>query len=798
MVVNQKLIEQEMKESYIDYAMSVISARALPDVKDGLKPVHRRILYVMQELGLMHDKQFKKSANVTGTCLARYHPHGDLAVYESMVRMAQNFSLRYPLIDGQGNWGSNDGDSAAAYRYTEARLSKIAEEMLVDLDKETVDFVPNFDGSLKEPIVLPSKIPNLLINGSSGIAVGMATNIPPHNIGEIIDAVTATIDKPEIEIDELLNHVKGPDFPTAGFISGKSGIISAYKTGRGKITVKAKTTIEKGKIIVTEIPYQVNKATMLEEIADLVREKRIEGISDLRDESNREGIRIVIELKKNADPETTLNQLMEHSQLKETFGVIMLALVDGEPKILNLKEIIQYFIEHRKEVVVRRTYFDLTKAEERAHIVLGLKTALENIDNVVKMIKAAETPEVAKNSLMQSLTITEIQAKAILDMKLQRLTSLETNKLIKEYEDLIKLIAELKDILASEPKIFQIIKNELLEIKNKYADVRRTQIIEEERTVGEEELIQEEDIVITVTHSGYIKQVPLETYRQQRRGGSGVIGTETKEEDFVEDLFITSNRTQLLFFTNTGKVHWLKAYQIPIASRYSKGKAIINLIRLQENEKINAVLPVKEFQENAFILFATKNGILKKTPLIEFMNPRQGGIIAVGLKENDELVDVKLTSGNFDMILATKNGLAVKFNEEDVRPMGRSASGVRGITLEENDELIGMDYATSNATLLTVTENGYGKRTSLEEYRLINRGGKGVINIQTTERNGKVVAIKTITDDEDVMVISKQGVIIRIPAKTISVIGRNTQGVTIMKLKENDKLTNVAKVAKED
>lgn len=798
MVVNQKLIEQEMKESYIDYAMSVITARALPDVRDGLKPVHRRTLFAMNELGATSDNAFKKSARIVGEILGKYHPHGDLAAYEALVRMAQEFSLRYPLVQGQGNWGSVDGDPAAAQRYTEARLSKIAEEMLTDLDKETVDFIPNFDGSLKEPLVLPSKIPNLLINGSSGIAVGMATNIPPHNIGEVIDATIATVDKPEITVDELLNFVKGPDFPTAGFISGSAGIISAYKFGRGKITVKAKTQLENGKIIVTELPYQVNKSLLLESIADLVRDKKIEGISDLRDESNREGIRIVIELKKSADAETTLNQLMEHSQLRETFSIIMLALVNGEPKILNLKELIQYFILHRKEVVTRRTKFDLTKAEERAHIVLGLKTALENIDNVVKMIKAAETPETAKNALIQSLTLTEIQAKAILDMKLQRLTSLETNKLIKEFEDLTKLIAELKDILASEPRIYSIIKDELTEIKNKYADVRRTQIIDEEKAIERAELIQEEDIVITVTHSGYIKQVPLETYKQQRRGGAGVIGTETKEEDFVEDLFTTSNKAQLLFFTNIGKVHWLKAYEIPQASRYSKGKAIINLIRLQQNEKINAVLPIKEFQENTFILLATKNGILKKTTLIEFTNPRQGGIIAITLRENDELVDVKLTSGNFDMILATKNGMAVKFNEEDVRPMGRAATGVRGITLEENDELIGMDYAPPNATLLTITENGYGKRTNLEEYRLINRGGKGVINIQTTERNGKVVGIKTVTDEEDVMIITKQGIIIRVPAKTISVIGRNTQGVTIMKLKESDKVTNITKVAKED
>lgn len=797
MVVNQKLIEQEMKESYIDYAMSVITSRALPDVRDGLKPVHRRTLFAMNEVGASSDGAYKKSARIVGEILGKYHPHGDLAVYESLVRMAQEFSLRYPLVQGQGNWGSVDGDSAAAQRYTEARLSKIAEELLVDLEKETVDFAPNFDGSLKEPLVLPAKIPNLLINGSSGIAVGMATNIPPHNIGEVIDATIAVIDKPTIEIDELLNYVKGPDFPTAGFISGKSGIIQAYKTGRGKIIIKSKTQIENNRIIITEIPYQVNKAMMLEAIAELVKEKRIEGISDIRDESNREGIRVVIELKKSADPETTLHQLMQHSQLRESFSIILLALVNGEPRILNLKEILEYFVAHRKEVVVRRTFFDLTKAEERAHIVLGLKIALENIDNVVKMIKAAETPEIAKNSLMTSLNLTEIQAKAILDMKLQRLTSLETNKLIKEFEDLTKLIVDLKDILASEIKIFQIIKDELIEIKNKYSDPRRTQIVEEETLVKEEQLIQEEDIIITITHSGYIKQVPLETYKQQRRGGSGVIGAETKDEDFVEDLFTTSNRAQLLFFTNLGKVHWLKAYEIPQATRYSKGKAIINLIKLQSNEKINAVLPIKEFKENAFILFATKKGLLKKTPLTEFVNPRQGGIIAISLKENDELVDAKLTIGNQEILLATANGVAVRFNEEDVRPMGRAASGVRGITLDEGDELIGMDYAPPNTTLLTITENGFGKRTALEEYRLINRGGKGVINIQTTERNGKVVGIKTVTEEDDVMIITKQGIIIRVPVKTISVIGRNTQGVTIMKLKETDKVTNITKVIKD-
>ncbi|MDP4012890.1 MAG: DNA gyrase subunit A [Candidatus Nanoarchaeia archaeon] len=680
---------------------------------------------------------------------------------------------------------------------TEAKLSKIAEEMLVDIEKNTVNFALNFDGSLEEPLVLPARIPNLLINGSAGIAVGMATNIPPHNITEVINATLATIDNPQIDIDELINFVQGPDFPTSAFIAGRSGIINAYKTGRGKVIIKSKAEIEGNKIIVTEIPYQVNKATLLETIADLVRDKKIEGISDLRDESNSQGIRIVIDLKKSADPNITLNQLFKHTQLRETFGIIMLALVDGEPKVLNLKELIQHFIFHRKEVITRRTQFDLQKAEERTHVVQGLKVALENIDNVVALVKKAENPDVAKQGLMQLLTISEIQAKAILDMKLQRLTSLETIKLLQEYDELIKFIANSKDILSSEPRIYSIMKEELSEIKNKYGDARKTQIIEEEGSIEQEELIKEENIVITITHTGYIKQVPLDTYKQQRRGGAGIIGTETKEEDFVEQIFSTSNKAQLLFFTNKGKVHWLKAYEIPAGSRQAKGKAIVNLLRLEENERINEILPIKEYKEGYYILFATKHGVLKKSPIQDFMRPRQGGIIAITLREKDELVATKLTDENQVMVLGTKNGQAVKFHESDVRPMGRSAAGVRGVTLEDNDELVGMDYAPDGTTLLTITENGYGKRTQIEEYRLIRRGGKGVINIQTTERNGKVVDIKTVRDDDEIMLITEKGIIIRIPANNISTIGRNTQGVTIMKTKESDKVTNVAKVAKE-
>lgn len=1227
--IYERLIEEEMKESYIDYAMSVIVGRALPDVNDGLKPVHRRILYVMHELGLLHNKPFKKSANIVGTCLAKYHPHGDAAVYDSLVRMAQDFSLRYVLVDGQGNWGSIDGDAAAAYRYcvtgdtliltdkgimpiknisdkkeskinlkilsyegkqnkaskffnsgkhetiriltksgysiegsynhpvlvwkigpnfrptlsweilkdlkeddviiinrnynlfsrnsfdlkkyfpekgfkndiklpekmnndlafllgalvsegsfhnkqilfnnqdkefynrvksiilsqfkgiqlyerqikgnckelsiyeqkvvmflnnigleslkshekeipfsvlmskkehirnflialfegdgsvilvkdkrhggksiqlaydskskklieqlktillnfgvtsnhpykdnrndclklyissydniykfykelgffskrkkkvlslikdinpsrlskvdfipflndylrskydssfieknnfdrynslrknysalvkvigredkylidwllknkfyfdqlvevkktekqkevfsvrvdskchsfiangfinhnTEARLSKIAEELLLDLDKDTVDFLPNFDNSTKEPVVLPAKLPNLLVNGSSGIAVGMATNIPPHNIREVIDGVIMAIDNPEVSGEQLMSVIQGPDFPTGGYICGRKGIRDAYLTGRGMLRLRAKTEITKeNKIIVTELPYQVNKAQLLEYVADLVKDKRIEGIVDLRDESDRDGMRVVIELKKSADPSVVLNQLYKHTQLQTTFGVINLALIDGQPKVMTLKDLIRYYILHRKNVVTRRTKFELDKAEKRAHILIGLRIALKYIDSVVQTVKASQNPEIAKKQLMQKFRLTEIQAQAILDMKLQRLTSLEQTKIEKEYNDLVKLIAELKSILASEQRIFEIIKKELRDLKETYNDERRTVLMDNHEEVETEDLIKEEDIVVTVTHSGYIKQLSLENYRQQKRGGKGIIGTETKEEDTVEHLFITSNHNYILLFTNKGRVYWLKGYQIPVGSRYSKGKAIINLLALGQDEKVTAVLPIVKFDDKHYLLFATKNGLLKKTKLSEYSNPRKGGIIAINLKDNDGVVQVRLTPGTLQMILCSKNGKAVRFNETDVNPMGRNATGVRGIRLDKGDEVIGMEVALSKAALLTVTESGYGKRTLIDDYNLIRRGGKGVINIKTSPRNGKVVGIKTVMDHDEIMLISSKGVIIRVAAKDISMIGRNTQGVRVMKLNAGDKVTTVARV----
>jgi len=788
--IQNKLIEEEMKENYIDYAMSVITSRALPDVNDGLKPVHRRILYTMYLMKLYFSKPFVKSARIVGECF-KFHPHGDSAIYDSLVRMAQDFSLRYPLVKGHGNFGGIDGFKQAQMRYTEAKFSKIGEELLTDIDKDTVKFLPNFDGSLTEPIVLPAKLPNLLINGSSGIAVGMATNIPPHNIQEVINAIIETIKNPGMSFEDLLGFIKGPDFPTGGIIVGSSGIRSAYKSGRGKIILRAKTEVQDKKIIIHEIPYQVNKSSLLEHIADLVKDKRVEGISDLRDESDKKGLRIVVELKKGANGEVVLNQLFKNSQLQITFGVNTIALVAGQPKLMNLKDMISYYILHRRRVVRRRTQFELDKAEDRKHILEGLKIALTNIDSVIKLIKASKNAEEAKKGLIETYNLSEKQSQAILDMKLQRLTSLEQNKIIEEYESLVKLIIELKEILASEEKILEIMVKELLELKEKYKDERRTLIIDDEESFEDEDLIKEEDIVITVTNSGYIKQINLDEYKNQKRGGKGVIGTETKEEDFVEQLFTTSNHSYLLIFTDKGKVHWLKAYKVPIGSRYSKGKAIVNLLDLK-NEKVNAVLPVKNFI-NAYLFFCTKKGLIKKTHLKEFSNPRSGGIKAIKLKEKDEVIKVMLTSGDFEIILGSKNGLAVKFNEKDVREMGRNASGVRGIRLIK-DSVVGMEIAKENSDLLTITENGFGKRTSMDEYRLIKRGGKGVINIKTESRNGKVVGIKTVMNSDEVMFITKKGVIIRTNVKGISKVGRNTLGVRIMKLKEGDKVTSVARV----
>lgn len=797
-----RLIEEEMKKSYIDYAMSVIVGRALPDVRDGLKPVHRRILYAMQELGLLHNKPFRKCARIVGDVLGKYHPHGDMAVYDALVRMAQNFSMRYPLIRGQGNFGSIDGDAPAAMRYTEAKLNKIAEEMLADIDKETVDFAPNFDGSLKEPLVLPAKIPNLIVNGSAGIAVGMATNIPPHNMGEVVDATIALIDNPETPVFELTSYIKGPDFPTGATIIGREGIKLAYTTGRGRVRIRAKSEIteEKGKnkIIITEIPYQVNKAVMIEEIASLVKESKITGISDIRDESDKEGIRVVIEIKKDHNPQIILNQLHTHTRLETTFGVIMLSLVDNEPKILNLKETIQQFITHRQKVVRRRTEFELKKAQERAHILEGLITALKDIDNVVKKIKASKDVQAATAVLIKDYTLTDIQAKAILDMKLQKLASLEQEKIRKEHENLLKLIKELKEILASEQKILELIKKELQDIKENYGDKRKTQIVEgEAEEISEEDLIKPEDVVVTISHTGYIKRLPVDSYKKQARGGKGIIATETKDDDFVEHLFIANTHSSILFFTNKGRVHWMKVYEIPTASRQARGKAIINLLQLKDSERITAFMPVKEFDSKHFLILATKKGTVKKTNLEMYSRPRKGGIIGITLDEDDQLIEVCLTSGNDQLILATKNGMAARFKEEDVRACGRSARGVRGIRLRKDDEVIGMVVARDDKTLLTATENGYGKRTNVPEYRLIGRGGVGVINIQCSERNGKVVAIKTVSDDDEIMLVSQKGIMIRVPAKDISVISRNTQGVRLMKLDESDKVVAAAKIAKE-
>lgn len=795
--INQRLIEEEMKENYVDYAMSVITARALPDVYDGLKPVHRRILYTMDKLGLRSDKSFRKSAFIVGRVLGELHPHGDMAVYESLVRMAQDFSLRYTLVRGQGNWGSIDGDRAASMRYTEAKLTKIAEDMLEDLDKETVDERANYDGTLTEPVVLPSKFPNLLVNGSSGIAVGMATNIPPHNLAEVSSAITAAIDNPEISVQELMNHIKGPDFPTGGIVSNLSGLMQAYATGRGRIIVKAKTEFEEKKIIVTEIPYQVNKSTLIENIADLVREKRIEGISDIRDESNKQGMRIVIQLKRDADENVVLNQLLTHTSLKSTYGIIMIALHEGQPRLMTLKDLVMHYISHRKDVITRRTQFDLRKAEERNHILQGLKIALINIDDVVQLIKSSNKVEDARNSLMSKYELTEIQANSILDMKLSKLTSLETEKISSEIEELLKTIEELKLILASDQRILDLIKKEVLEIKEKYSDQRKTQISgQEEEIILTQDMIKEDDIVITMTASGYIKQIPLAEYRQQRRGGKGVIGTGTKAEDVVENVFITSNHNSLLFFTSKGKVHWLKAYQLPEGSRYSKGKALVNLLNLDKDEKVSTLLPISSF-ESGYLMFVTKNGIAKRTELKEYSNPRRGGIRALNLKDNDELMSVLLTSGENEIIIASRQGQAVRFNEKDVSVMGRQASGVRGMKIMGADGVVGAEAAVNSSTILTITELGYGKRTDVSDYRLTRRGGLGVINLKITEKNGKVAGIKTVFDGDELLFMTQKGQAIRVSAKDISVIGRNTQGVRIMRLEEGDKINAVAKVEKE-
>ena len=790
-------LESEMKNSYIDYAMSVIVARALPDVRDGLKPVHRRILYAMQEAGMGSNKPYKKSARIVGEVLGKYHPHGDSSVYDAIVRMAQDFSMRYMLADGHGNFGSVDGDPAAAMRYTEVRMSKISELMLQDIDKETVDFTPNYDESLKEPSVLPSKFPQLLVNGTSGIAVGMATNIPPHNMTEVIDGTLMLIDNPETTMEELMTVIKGPDFPTAGLILGTEGIKQAYRTGRGIIKMRAQAHIEtmsngKPRIIVTELPYQVNKARLVEKIAELVRDKSIEGITDLRDESDRNGMRVVIDLRRDSNPNVILNQLYKHTQLQDSFGVIMLALVDGQPRILNLKEILHYYVKHQEDVITRRTKYELAKAEARAHIMEGLTIALDHLDAVITTIRESRTADIAREALMENFKLSEKQAQAILDLRLQRLTGLEREKIEEEYQEVLKTIEWLKSVLADEGKILQIIKDELTEVRTKFGDERRTRITYDPSNIDVEDLIAQEDVVITLTHNNYIKRMPLDTYRNQKRGGRGVTGMGTKETDFVENILITTTHHTILFFTSRGRVYHLKAYEIAEASRQAKGTAIINLLQLDKGEKITAVIQVKEFNPERFLFMATKKGIVKKTGLSEFKSMRKGGLIAITLDDDDELIGVKFTDGDRYVILGTRDGMAIAFDEEDVRPMGRNARGVRGIRLREGDAVIGMDNLHRDADVLTVTEYGFGKRTPTSEYRSQTRGGKGLINMKVTEKTGAVIGLRVVRPGQELMLITSEGIVIRTNIDEISVISRNTQGVMLMKTEVNDKVASLA------
>jgi len=797
-------IQEEMKKSYIDYAMSVIVSRALPDVRDGLKPVHRRILYAMNEIGLTPDKPYRKSATVVGHVLAKYHPHGDAAVYESLVRMAQDFSMRHPLVDGHGNFGSVDGDPPAAMRYTEARMSKIALEMLRDIEKETVDFMPNFDESAKEPKVLPSRFPNLLVNGSQGIAVGMATNIPPHNLAEVIDAIVYILDNENATLDDIMKIIKGPDFPTGGYIIGKKGIKDAYATGKGKIIVRAKTSIEqtsKGRqrIIVTELPYMVNKARLIEKIAELVHEKKIDGISDIRDESDKEGLRIVIEIKKDADANVVLKQLYKNTQLQDSFGIIMLALVDNQPKVLTLMDMLNLYIEHQKEIIVRRTRYDLKKAEERAHILEGLKKALDHIDEIISIIRSSKTVNEAKDRLIQRFKFTDIQAQAILDMRLQRLTGLERQKIEEELAELIKMIEYYKNVLASEAMVKEIIKKEILEIKEKYKDERRTKIIQDEHEdFEEEELIQEQETVITLTHFGYIKRLPLDTYKSQKRGGRGITGISTREDDFVEDVFVTTTHHYILFFTDKGRVFRLRAYEVPEGSRQAKGTAIVNLIQIGKDEKITATMAVKDFKEG-YLMMCTKNGTIKKVLLSEFENTTRAGKKAITLADDDSLVDVKLTSGNDEIVLVSSNGYCVVFNENDVRVMGRLAQGVKGMTLEEDDFIVGMEKASDGKYLLCVTENGFGKRSEIEEYRKTKRGAKGVLTYRVTDKTGKIVDIKMVNDEDEIMICSTEGIFIRLEMSQVPVQGRNTQGVKLMRIDGEDiKVSSIARIKAEE
>jgi len=797
-------LEEEMKSSYIDYAMSVIVARALPDVRDGLKPVHRRVLYGMHELGMFHSKPYKKSARIVGEVLGKFHPHGDTAVYDSMVRMVQDFSLRYPLVDGQGNFGSVDGDSPAAMRYTEARLARISDEMLRDLDKNTVDFIPNFDDTLQEPTVMPAYLPNLLINGSSGIAVGMATNIPPHNLGEVVDGLINLIKNPAITIEKLMKNIIAPDFPTAGIIYGYAGVKEAFLTGRGRIIVRAKANIETQKsgrehIIITELPYQVNKANLIEKIAELVRGGKINDISNIRDESDRDGLRVVIELKKDAQPPVVLNQLFVHTQMQTTFGVIMLALVHGAPKVLNLKEMLQHFLNHRMDVLIRRTKYELDAAEKRAHILEGYIIALDNIDAVIQTIKKSKDVETAKQNLMKKFKLSEIQAKAILDMRLQRLTGLERQKIEDEYKETIKLIERLKSILKSEDQRKIIITNELLELKKKYADERRTEIVYDYEDFSLEDIIAEEDVVVTITHGGFIKRFPVSGYRKQGRGGKGVTGAGTKEDDFIEHMFIASTHQYILFFTDKGKVYWLKVHELPEGGRATRGRSILNLLQKEKDELITAFVTVKEFSDDKYLIMATEQGTVKKTVLSAYGNVRKGGINAINLKKNDRLIEVKMTEGNNEIMIGTRNGFAVRFNEKDARDMGRTATGVRGVRLGKGDKVVGLlVIKRQGMSVLVVTEKGYGKRSDVNDYRITRRGGKGVITVKTNDKIGKMIAMMEANDNDELVIISTKGMVIRQSMKEIRVMGRATQGVRVIRLKDGDSIADIAKVVPEE
>lgn len=800
--IHNRDISTEMRESFMDYAMSIIVSRALPDVRDGLKPVHRRILYAMSELGMSPDKPYKKSARIVGEVIGKYHPHGDSAVYESMVRMAQDFSLRYMMIDGHGNFGSIDGDFAAAMRYTEARLSKIAMEMLRDINKDTIDFVPNYDGEEHEPAVLPARIPNLLVNGVSGIAVGMATNIPPHNLTEVIEGVQALIKNPDITPVELMEYIKGPDFPTAGFVMGREGIRQAYTTGRGSVTMRARVNIEdnagKARIVVYELPYMVNKARLVEKIAELVREKKIEGITDLRDESDRNGMRVVIELRRDVNPNVVLNNLYKQTQLQTNFGINMLAIVNKEPRVLNLKDCLYYYLQHQIEVIRRRTEFDLKKAEARAHILEGLRIALDHLDEVIALIRSSRTTEEARDGLISRFALSYDQAQAILDMRLQRLTGLEREKIEAEYEELQKKIAEYKAILADEQLVLQIISDELNEVREKFGDERRTEITLSDDEILDEDLIPREDVIITITHGGYVKRLPVTTYRSQKRGGKGILGMGTKEDDFVEHLFVSNTHHYLLFFTDKGKVYRLKAYEIPDLSRTAKGTPIINLIQIEQGETVNAVIPVEAFEPDKYLFFATKEGVVKKTPLDDYANIRKVGLIAINLREEDALIGVRLTDGNQEIIMGTSQGMSIRFQEQDVRSMGRAATGVKGIQTDDGDYVIGMDVIVPENEVLIVTSKGYGKRTPISEYRIQTRGGKGIKTLNVTEKNGTVVALKVVQNDEDLMIMTSSGTMIRTSMDGINTMGRNTVGVKLIHIREDDSVATVTRVARSE